>query len=208
MIFLPARSTPRSACETDMTSPNTGLRSGAAPEAIDVGYINPAFVPRPWLRTADEDAEPVPATTPRQPPVDTILEGDSSDQERSEHVGAGRQKNETNLRIDQNMPQTEGIIPAPSVPKWGRNANDSRPHVQSHLYEATREYEPLTVGWQSNQGDAFPFVDVVTYVEQGQTARGYMQPTTYTPRPDPYGKYNVTFPSDGPATGDHPSTWS
>lgn len=191
-----------------MTSPYEGLRSGAAPEAIGTGYLNPAFVPRPWQRTTHEDDESVPPTVIRQPLPPTILEGDSTDRERETYQGADRLIREGELRIEQNAPQIEGMIHAPSVPKWGRNAPDPRPHVQSQLYEATRPYDQLTTGWQSNQGDVFPFTDTLTYVEQGQTARGYFQPSTYTPRPDPYGKDLVTYPSDGPATGDHPSSWS
>lgn len=192
-----------------MTSPYEGLRSGAAPEALPVGYVNPAFVPRPWQRTAHEDDEAAPPTTLRTPLPNTILEGDSSDMDRAEYQGADTLSRERAARLVQNQPQyVEHGFPVPSVPKWRHDPPEQRPHVQTSFYDVMRPYSELASGVLSNQGNTFGYFDPVTYVEQGQTARGYMQPSTYTPRPDPYGKDLTVFPSDGPATGDRPSSWS
>jgi hypothetical protein len=170
-------------------------------------WRSPRFLP-PTDRPADHP-ETAPGVLEPRPVASPLLEHVSEDRRNSDLISHDQRMRDSTHRLTTGGPaHTEGI-PTPSVPKWGRNTPESRPHVDGgqDFYQLVRPYDELATGARVNKGRIVPFTDVNYHYEQGQIPHGYLLPSTYAPEPDAHGRDVYQTPSRQPASQDSPRAW-
>lgn len=188
-----------------------GLRSGGAPDVSDRSQsTHPAFIPNSWVRHGwnDDDAKPEPlAVGPTGQPdqlrlgyTPPLQHGDNTRQLERERVAyVDGERLLRDLRTNRLSPDAapfQEAIPAPSVPHWGRNYPHRRTTLAPTEFRVhVRDDYPHQVNHATNLGNAVVVPDVSGYYPvAGMAPRGYTQPATWAPDPDPNGANYVTVP--------------